>query len=211
MDFAVAVLIASEAYPIKLACRGDLNLDEFGKSVYDRSAHAVQTARIAVGFVIEFTSGVELGIDDLNARDMELFMYTDGYTPAVILNSYGIILIYRDAYFRSIAVCRLVNCIIDYLPEHMVKPPAASAAYIHAGTHAHRFEPLHYPNIIDCVVMLHSHSPCPLHSEFFIHAFELLTDGLYLIIELIWLVPFADELLFVRIEPFKLHPCILKP
>ena len=58
----------------------------FAQRVDDRSAHAMQTAGISIILMVELAARMQLGLDDLYARNAKLRMNIHRHAAAVILH-----------------------------------------------------------------------------------------------------------------------------
>ena len=153
---AVLILIAFKAHLIQPARGCDLYLDPFGKRVDDRSAHAVQTARIGVAVVAEFAAGVKLSENHLNAGNSQLFVYAHGYAAAVVFDRDRAVALQSNRDGVGIAVRRLVHGVVHDLPQKVVQTSRAGRAYIHARAHPDRLEPFHNLYIAYRIFVIHA-------------------------------------------------------
>ena len=90
--------------------------EPFRKSVRNRRAYAVQTARETIVFIVELAAGVKLREYYLNAGNARLLMNIRGYTSSVIFNGNAPVFIKNNLHFIGKTVCRFVDRIVDYLP-----------------------------------------------------------------------------------------------
>ena len=157
-DLACRVLLAREAHLVKPAVGCDFDFDPFGERVDDRSADAVESAGVAVGIVAEFAARVQLGKDDLHAGDAHLFVNLHGNAAAVVHDRDGVVLMERDGDLVGIAVCRLVDGVIDDLPEEVVESALSRRADVHARAHANRVQPFHDFDLVYRVIRCHKDS-----------------------------------------------------
>ena len=127
----------------------------FGKRVYHRCAHAVQTAGIGVIFIIEFSARMQLRIYDLHRRYAQLRMNIHGHAAAVIAYLAGAVLAERDRDFGRVAVGCFVNRVIYNFPDQMMQSARAGRTDIHAGSHTHSVQPLQYGNIRRGICLCH--------------------------------------------------------
>src|SRR3954466_14932282 len=61
----------------------------------------------------------------------------------------------RDANVRGIPVHRLVDAVVENLPDEMMKAGGADAADVHAGTLAYGFESFEDGDVFRCVACWH--------------------------------------------------------
>ena len=117
------------------------------QSVHTRHADTVQTTRHLIGALVELTSGVEHGHDDLKGRLMHLLMLVDGNTAAVVLHGDGIILV--DGYFDILAKAShcLVDGVIDGFVDQVMKTLLTDVANVHGGTLTHGLKAFEHLNI----------------------------------------------------------------
>ena len=106
---------------------------------------------------VELPARMELGEDDLHARDLHLGMDVRGNSSAVVLHGGAPVLVEDDFDLVRKAVCRLVDRVVHNLPEDMVKPLAARRADVHAGTQPHRLEPFENGDV-PRIIMICRHS-----------------------------------------------------
>ena len=123
--------------------------------IYDRRAHAVQTAGIGVVLIVKLSARVKLGIDDLYRRNAQRRMNVHGHAAAVVRYLAGAVLLQRDGNLGCIAVGGLVDRVVHDLPDHVMKPPGAGRADVHAGTHTHRVQPLKDRYVFRLVFLRH--------------------------------------------------------
>ena len=103
-----------------------------GKGVYYGSAYAVKTSGYLVSSAAEFSSGMKNGMNNLHRRDSQLGMLVYGHTSSVVLDGYGIILIYSYRYVPAITGKGFVHTVIHYLVNEMVKTSRSRASDVHS-------------------------------------------------------------------------------
>ena len=113
------------------------------KRVHDRRADAVQAARRLVVLAFELSAGVERREDHLERAGLRLRMLVDRNPAAVVLDRHRRpVLVERDGNIRGVAVHRLVDGVVEDLPDQMVKARRADPADVHAWPAADRLEAL---------------------------------------------------------------------
>ena len=121
--------------------------------VDDARADAVEAAGGLVAVVFELPAGVEHGEDRLERDLLRLRMLVDRDAPAVVLDGQRrAVGVQRDADVRGVAVHRLVDGIVENLPDEMVQPRRADAADIHPGTFPDGLESLENGDVFRRVV-----------------------------------------------------------
>ena len=76
------------------------------------------------------------------------------YTSAVVGYAHYTILMDSDLDLVTIAGHRFIYAIVNDLADKVMKPPLISAADIHAGAHAHRFDTAKYLNVFGSIVIV---------------------------------------------------------
>ena len=112
---------AGELHLVYLPALVHLNGEPFGEGVYDRGADAVETAGYLIAAAAEFSARVQYGENDLESRLSGLLLDIDGYAASVIRYRDGVALVYRNGYIRAVAGKRLVDGVVDYLVNEVVK------------------------------------------------------------------------------------------
>ena len=116
-------------------------------------ADAVQAAGRLVIAWIELAAGVEHGEDDFEGAFLRGGMLVDGDAAAVILDGDGrSVGVQRDADVGGVAVHRLVDRVVENLPDEVVKPGGPDAADEHARTLANRLQTLQNRDVFRGVV-----------------------------------------------------------
>ena len=130
-----------EAKEMFLAAAPDRQPQINRKRVHDRNAHAVQTARHLVGILVEFSTRMELGHDDLRRRHALFFMDLDRDAAAIVNHRHRTIGIQRDLNLVAISGQRFINGVIHDFADHMMQPRAViGITNIHARALANRIE-----------------------------------------------------------------------
>ena len=139
-DAALGVFLA-----IALAVAVDLDDQPLGQRVHDRDADAVEAARHLVAAAAELAAGVEHGEHDLGRAlalvlprreriDRDAAAVVDDLAPAVGEQC--------DADPGAMAGHRLVDRVVDDLPDQVVQARQARGTDVHPGTFTDRVEPL---------------------------------------------------------------------
>ena len=119
------VVIGAEAHLPRVALFVDAHVQPFGERVRHGSAHAVQPARKGIVMLIELAARMQLREYDLHAGDFGLGMDVGGDAPPVVLDGDAPVLIQADFDLVGIAVRRLVDGVVDDLPQNMMEPARA--------------------------------------------------------------------------------------
>ena len=106
--FSFLVVIAFKAH-FKDGAAVHLNVQPFGQSVGDRSAHTVQSARKCIVFVIELTARMQLCEYNFHAAHFHLGINVRGHASAVVAYGNRAVLPQLYGNFVGIAVRRLVD------------------------------------------------------------------------------------------------------
>ena len=133
--------------------RGDELLRE---RVDHAGADPMQAPGRPVGAVLELPPGVERGEDDLERIAPALLVPVDGDAASVVGDRHRpAVGVERDADVRGMPVHRLVDGVVEDLPDQMMQPGRAHAADVHAGTAAHRLQPFEDGNVLGAVALCH--------------------------------------------------------
>ncbi|MNL41801.1 hypothetical protein D3C87_1642250 [compost metagenome] len=94
----------------------------------------MQTTGNLISILVKFTTGVENCQYNLQSRFILFGVHSGGDTATVVFNGNGIIFLYR--YIDGIAVTchRLINGVVNNLPNQVVHPFEASVTDIHRRT-----------------------------------------------------------------------------
>ncbi len=108
--------------------------DELARQrVHDRRADAVQAAGGLVALAVELSAGVERREDHLERARLRLRMLVHRNAAAIVLDrDRRPVLVERDRDVRGVAVHRLVDGVVENLPDEMVQARRAHAADVHA-------------------------------------------------------------------------------
>ena len=124
----------------------------------DAGADAVQAAGGLVVARLELAAGVQGREDHLEGALLRLRMLVDRNAAAVVRDRDRRLpsscSVTRDV--RGVAVHRLVDGVVEDLPDEMMQAGGADAADIHAGTLADGLEPFENGDVFCCVSRCHS-------------------------------------------------------
>ncbi len=121
--------------------------------VDDAGADAVKTAGRLVVARFELAAGVEHGEDHFERALLRLRMHVDRNAAAVVFDGdRGAVLVQGDADVRRVAVHRLVDRVVERLPDQVMQAGAADAADVHAGAFPDRLEPFKDGDVFGCVI-----------------------------------------------------------
>ncbi len=120
----------------------DVDVHPRRQRVDDREADAVQAARGDVGAAAELAAGVQLGGDHLDAGEPGLGLLVGRDAAAVVVHLGRAVGVQRDLDAVRGARQRLVDAVVDDLPQAVHEPAGVGRADVHARPLAHRLEPL---------------------------------------------------------------------
>jgi hypothetical protein len=139
-DLELAGLLAAHVgLTIDLAVAVDLDVEHFGQRAHAADADAVQAAGHLVAVLVELAAGVQLGQDHLE-RGLAALVHVDGDAAAVVLDRDRAVLV--DAHIDAVGLAgeRLVDGVVDHLPDEVVQPLHAGVADVHRRALAHGIE-----------------------------------------------------------------------
>jgi hypothetical protein len=119
-----------------------LDLEPRRQRVGHRRADAVQAARDLVAAAAELAAGVQAGEDELERRDAGLLVDADRDAATVVVDGDDALGIDLHDDLGAVPGERLVDRVVDDLPDEVVQPARARAADVHAGALAYRVEAL---------------------------------------------------------------------
>ena len=147
---ALGVLLA-----VALAVAVDLEQQALGQRVDDADADAVEAARDLVAAAAELAAGVQHGQHDLG-RALALVragrVGVDRDAAAVVVDAAAAVGEQRDDDARAVAGHRLVDGVVDDLPDEVVEAGEPGRADVHAGALADRVEALQDLDVLGPVV-----------------------------------------------------------
>ena len=111
----------------------------------------MQAAGGDVGAAAELPAGVQLGEDHLDAGQPGPRLLVDRDAAAVVVHLGGAVGVQRDLDVVRGAGQRLVDAVVDDLPQAVHEPAGVGRADVHAGALAHRLEALEDQQV-RCVV-----------------------------------------------------------
>ena len=97
---------------------------------------------------------MELGEDQFERRDALLGVDIDGDAAAVVGDGDHFAVVDLDHDVRAAASERLVDGVVDDLPDQVVQRTAIGATDVHAGPHAYGLKTLKYADIGSAVAVL---------------------------------------------------------
>ena len=120
----------------------DVDVHPRRQRVDDREADAVQAARGDVGAAAELAAGVQLGRHHLDAGEPGLRLLVGRDAPAVVVHLGRAVGVQRHLDRVRRARQRLVDAVVDDLPQALHEPARVGRADVHARPLAHRLETL---------------------------------------------------------------------
>src|SRR5690606_13534445 len=134
-----------EALPILgAAVPVDLDVEPGGEGVDDRGADAVQAAGRGVGAAAELAAGVQLGVDELDARQAASGLDVDRDAAAVVADLDGAVGVQLHLDAPAVARERLVDRVVHDLPEAVHETTAVGGADVHSRALADGLEALQH-------------------------------------------------------------------
>src|SRR5690606_32711701 len=131
-----AELIALSPHVATLA---DLDLERLGQCVDDRGPHAVQPAGHLVARTTELATGVQLGQHQLHSRLLLDRVDVGGDAPAVVYDADAAVLEDGDVDPVGVPGHRLIDGVVDDLPDQVVQSALPGRADVHPRPLADRF------------------------------------------------------------------------
>ena len=132
-----------------------LHVQELGQRIDDRGTDAVQTAGDLVCILIEFSAGMQRGIDDTLRRHAHL-MHVNRDASAVIPDFGRAVLMKDHRYIFAVAGQMLVHRVVSHFIQQMIHALIADAADVHAGPAADRLQAFQHRDRI-CIITVISH------------------------------------------------------
>ena len=132
----------------------------------------MQATRHLVASAAELAAGVQLGEHYLNGGNALFRVNVDRYAAPVVGDGNRAFTGYLDRDGVAVACQRLVDGIVDYLDDKVVKSPLVGRADVHAGALSDRLKSLKYLNLAGVVIVIdfigHSYLPfAELHAWFY--------------------------------------------
>ena len=132
----------------------DLHVHPGGQRVDHRDADAVQTAGDRVRLAVELAAGVQHGQRDLDAGLLQLRVQVDRDAAAVVDDPHPAVGQQHDVDGVAVAGQRLVDGVVDDLPDQVVQAALAGGADVHAGPLADRLQALEHGDRLGAVLLL---------------------------------------------------------
>ena len=148
-----------ELHLVGLTAAIDLDVHPFGQGVDHGGPDAVQAAGGTVGPSAELPSGVQLGVDDFDAGKPHARDLVDGDAAAVVPHLHRSVAVEADLDGVRVAFQRLVDGVVDDLPQAVHKAARVGGPDVHSGPLANSlkaFENLKVPRGV-AFVRRHSH------------------------------------------------------
>ena len=131
-----------EGHLVAVATAVDLQLEPRGQRVHDRHANAVKTPGDLVAGPAELAASVQDGEDDLGRGLRRLVrVRIDGYPPAVVHDPTAAVGPDRDVDPGAVTLHRLVDRVVDDLPDEVMQPARRGRTDEHARPEADRLKP----------------------------------------------------------------------
>ena len=131
-----------EGHPEHVAHLADLDVEPGRERVDDRGADAVQTTGHLVAAAAELPARVQLGEDQLDGGHLFAVALAGGDAAAVVDD--GDAAVGADGHVDAVGVAgqRLVDGVVDDLPDQVVQAALTGRPDVHAGALADRFQSL---------------------------------------------------------------------
>ncbi len=155
-DFELALRLAAlrELEAVALLVAVDLEHEPARQRVHDRDAHAVEAARDLVAGAAELAAGMQHREDHLR-RALALVrprgVRIDRDAPPVVDDAAAAVGQQRDVDAGAVARHRLVDGVVDDLPDEVVKAARTRRPDVHAGALPDRFEALEHSDVAGVV------------------------------------------------------------
>ena len=143
---------ATETHGVGLAPAVHLDVHAGAQRVDDARAHAVEASGRAVGPSPELPTGMELGVDELHAGQPGGGLDVNGHAASGVPHLNGTVGMDNNINAVPMAFQRLIDAVVHDLPDAVHQPPLVGRADVHAGTLAHRLQPLQYREVASGVV-----------------------------------------------------------
>ncbi len=143
---------AMERHRPGLAVTVDLNVEARAQRIDDRRTNTVQTTGCGIRTTAKLAAGVQLGENDLNAAQSGLGLDVDGNAARAVTHLDTAIGVKAQVDLRAEPAQRLVDRVVNDLPEAVHEASRVGRPDVHARTFAHRFETLEYREVAGGVV-----------------------------------------------------------
>jgi hypothetical protein len=120
----------------------DADAELLRQRVDDGDADTVQTAGDGVALAVELAARVQDRHDDLDGGPLLDRVHVDRDATAVVLDPHAAVVEQGDVNAVGVPGQRLVDGVVDDLPDHVVQAALAGGADVHTGALAHRLEAL---------------------------------------------------------------------
>ena len=158
-----AGLAAVERHRPGLAVAVHLDVEALRQRVDDGGADAVQPAGCRVGAVAELAAGVQLGEDHFHAGQPGLRLDVDGHAARGVAHLDAVVRVQDHVDLGAEAAERLVDAVVDDLPEAVHEAAGVGRADVHARTLPDRLKPFEHREVAGGVVGI-GHSVTSLRS-----------------------------------------------
>ena len=137
-------LLGSDAtrklHRVNLALPTNLDDEPFGNRIDALCAHAMQPARNLICTFAELAASMQVGQDQFQGRHVMLGVHVDRNPATIILYRTGSVVVHVDLDLRAIARQCLVDRIVQYLKNAMMKASFVSVSNVHVGALSNAFE-----------------------------------------------------------------------
>ena len=131
-----------EAHGVGLAAAVDLDVHTLGQGVDDGRPHAVQAAGGAVGATAELPTGVQLGVDELDAGQAGGGLDVHGHSAPVVTYLDGTVVVDGHRDVIAVPLEGLIDGVVHDLPHAVHETALVGGADVHSRALAHGLEPL---------------------------------------------------------------------
>ena len=146
LGIALGVVLAEDE-----AVAADFDVQLLGERVDDGHTDAMETTGDLVAAAAELAAGVQLGEHDLDSGHALVGHHRDGDAAAVVGAGHRPVGMERDRDLGAEPGERLVDGVIEHLPDEVVQTTRARRADIHAWTPSNRFETLENGDVVGAV------------------------------------------------------------
>ena len=160
-----AGLASVERHRPRLAAAIDLDVESLRQRVDDGCPDTVQTAGRRVRPAAELAARVQLGEDDLDAAESRARLDVHGDAARAVAHLDAAVGVQDDLDARAVAAERLIDGVVDDLPEAVHEPARVGGPDVHAGALADRLEPLQHLEMMGGVLGGHKSSSVSAPSD----------------------------------------------
>ena len=129
----------------------DFDVQLLGQRVDDGNADAMETAGDLVAAAAELAAGMELGEHNLDGRHALVGHHRDGDAAAVVGAGHRPVGVQGDRDLGAVPGERLVDGVVEHLPDEVVEATRARRSDVHAWTPSNRFETLENGDVVGAV------------------------------------------------------------